>query len=102
MYNPGGKISSLSRFLHQATWQLHRKAEYFKLGSDQPLRHDLHDLDRTVDIEEIYAVVLQTAPEKAPGPDGYIGAFFKKCWGIVKHDLVDAITETGLLESLKL
>jgi hypothetical protein len=37
----------------------------------------MHDLDRTVDIEEIHAVVLQTALENAPGLDGYIGAFLR-------------------------
>jgi hypothetical protein len=53
----------------------------------------LQELDRPVGIEEIHDVVLQTAPKKAPGLDGYIGAFFKACWDIVKHDLVAAINE---------
>jgi hypothetical protein len=35
--------------------------------------------------------VMATAPEKAPGPDGFIGAFFKSCWEIVKQELVAAI-----------
>jgi hypothetical protein len=44
-----------------------------------PLRHDLHELDRGIEAEEIHVAVLQTALEKAPGPDGYTGAFFKAC-----------------------
>jgi hypothetical protein len=57
------------------------------------MHHDLHELDRDVYMEEIHTDILQTAPEKAPGPDGYIGAFFKACWDIVKHDLTAAMTE---------
>lgn len=35
-----------------------------------------------------------TAPsEKAPGPDGYIGGFFKMAWDIIKHDLVAAVQD---------
>jgi predicted NAD-dependent protein-ADP-ribosyltransferase YbiA (DUF1768 family) len=57
------------------------------------MRHGLHELDTDVDMEEIHTAILQTAPEKAPGLDGYIGAFFKACWDIVKHDLIAALTE---------
>jgi hypothetical protein len=44
-------------------------------------------------MEEIHIVVLQSANEKAPDPDGYIGAFFKACWDIIKHDMTAALTE---------
>jgi hypothetical protein len=54
-------------------------------------RHDLHELVSDPSEYEIKVVVMATAPEKAPGPDGYIGAFFKRCWEIVKQDLVAAI-----------
>jgi hypothetical protein len=42
---------------------------------------------------------MATSLEKAPGPDGYIGAFFKSCWGIVKQDLVAAIQEIFALRA---
>jgi len=29
--------------------------------------------------------------EKAPGPNGFIGCFYKKCWPIIKEDLTQAI-----------
>uniref|UniRef100_A0A453K1J3 Uncharacterized protein n=1 Tax=Aegilops tauschii subsp. strangulata TaxID=200361 RepID=A0A453K1J3_AEGTS len=29
--------------------------------------------------------------DKAPGPDGFTGLFFKMCWGIIKHDLMRVI-----------
>jgi hypothetical protein len=28
---------------------------------------------------------------KTPGSDGFTGAFFKSCWGIIKHDLLAVI-----------
>jgi hypothetical protein len=53
--------------------------------------HDLEDLDAPFTKEEIASVVKEMPPEKAPGPDGFIGMFYKKCWSIVKDDIVQAI-----------
>jgi hypothetical protein len=36
---------------------------------------------------------MHSASEKAPGPDGYIGAFYKVCWDIIKSDVIAAIKE---------
>ena len=37
--------------------------------------------------EEIDNVVKQMPIDKAPGPDGFNGIFFKKCWHIIKEDI---------------
>ena len=37
--------------------------------------------------------------EKAPGPDGFTGAFFKACWEIIKDDLLAAINNLFQLHS---
>jgi hypothetical protein len=39
--------------------------------------------------------------EKAPGPDGFTGDFFKKCWMIIKDDLVKALKQLHCLRGNK-
>ena len=40
---------------------------------------------------EVLAVVQDIATNKAPSPNGYIGAFFKASWQTIKLDLLVAI-----------
>ena len=54
-------------------------------------RHDLSALDAPFDEAEIKEAVFSLPSVKAPGPDGFIGAFFKSCWEIIKTDVVNAI-----------
>ena len=37
--------------------------------------------------EEIDNIVKHMSVDKAPGPDGFNGMFFKKCWQIIKEDI---------------
>lgn len=54
-------------------------------------RRNLEHLDARFSMEEIKTAVFELHAEKAPGPDGFVGAFFKKCWHIIASDLVAAI-----------
>lgn len=54
--------------------------------------HDLEDLDVPVTKEEIERVIKELPAEKAPGPDGFIGIFYKSCWSIIKEDVLQAIS----------
>ncbi|KAL5545374.1 hypothetical protein UlMin_005061, partial [Ulmus minor] len=51
--------------------------------------------DETVPFEEeeIKKAVFEIDREKSPGPDGYTGAFFQDCWGILKNDMVKIFEE---------
>lgn len=62
-------------------------------------RHDLGALDNDITLDEIREAVMKAPSEKAPGPDGYIGGFFKSAWDIIKYDLEAAIQEIFNLQS---
>jgi hypothetical protein len=51
----------------------------------------LDGIDDPFSEEEVHMVISQMPSDKAPGPDGFIGAFFKKCWGIIKEDVMRVI-----------
>lgn len=40
---------------------------------------------------EIWAVVRELPPDKAPGPDGFMGAFYQSAWPVIKADVLRAI-----------
>jgi hypothetical protein len=53
--------------------------------------HNLEDLDVPFTELELLNTIKALPSEKAPGPDGFIGIFYKKCWEIIKHDLYEAL-----------
>ncbi|KAM0914257.1 hypothetical protein ACQ4PT_011637 [Festuca glaucescens] len=53
--------------------------------------HDLSELDVPFSEDEIKDAVFSLPSIKAPGPDGFIGAFFKSCWDIIHDDIAAAI-----------
>lgn len=56
------------------------------------VQHDLSHLEENSTVEELLVVIQEFASEKAPGPDGYIGLFFKQSWNLIKQDLFQALT----------
>jgi hypothetical protein len=49
--------------------------------------------------DEIKETINYMLPDKAPGPDGFTGAFFKKCWEIIKEDVTEAMNSMFMLNS---
>lgn len=43
------------------------------------IQHNLSDLDAPFTQTEIGSIIKQMPAEKAPGPDGFIGLFYKEC-----------------------
>jgi hypothetical protein len=54
-------------------------------------RHDLADQELPITTEEVHVALMLLPADKAPGADGFSALFFKKCWPIVKVDLMRAI-----------
>jgi hypothetical protein len=54
---------------------------------------DLAELEAPILEEEVKAAVFDLHPEKAPGPDGFTCLFYRRCWNIIKTDLMAAITQ---------
>jgi hypothetical protein len=52
---------------------------------------DLGALDLPITEEEVRATIASLPSDKAPGPDGYTGRFYKTCWHIIKADLMAAV-----------
>lgn len=52
---------------------------------------DLSDQEEAITMEELELTIKSLPSKKAPGPDGFISAFYKKCWDLIKHDLFNAV-----------
>ncbi|KAE8802865.1 hypothetical protein D1007_21403 [Hordeum vulgare] len=68
-------------------------ARKFTLNLDEldVVRADLSDQDCIFHEEEIWKVVKELPPDRAPGPGGFIGLFFEKAWEIIKVDIIAAL-----------
>lgn len=60
---------------------------------------DLQHLELPFSYIEIRRTVFSMPSDKAPGPDGYTGAFFKACWDTIGNDLTAALNYLYQLNS---
>jgi len=52
---------------------------------------DLSALDNPIMEEEVWETIKSMPSDRAPGPDGYTGRFYKACWQVIRADLMAAI-----------
>jgi mannosylglycoprotein endo-beta-mannosidase len=52
---------------------------------------DLSAFDRPFSEDEVWQAIRQMPVSKAPGPDGFTGLFFRKCWQVIRPDVMAAI-----------
>jgi hypothetical protein len=55
------------------------------------LTFNLTEMEAEITEEEIKSFIVRMPKENAPGPDGFIGAFYHKCWGIVKGEVTAVV-----------
>lgn len=48
-------------------------------------------VDSPFTMQELSITTKAMPAEKAPGPDGFIGVFYKKCWEVTKFDLYESM-----------
>jgi hypothetical protein len=53
--------------------------------------HDLQDLGNIFTEEEVWGVIREMQPDRAPGPDGFSGGFYQRAWPIIKRDIMAAV-----------
>jgi hypothetical protein len=53
--------------------------------------HDLSAFDSPFSEKEVWNTIKQLPSNKAPGPDGFTGAFYKSCWPIIKQDAMNVM-----------
>jgi len=65
---------------------------------------DLSELEAPFSEEEVWATIRSLPADRAPGPDGFTGRFYKSCWPIIKADFMAAIIslQQGDTRKLKL
>jgi hypothetical protein len=51
---------------------------------------DLTALEHLFTEQEVWSVIVELPNDKAPGPDGLTGLFYKKTWEIIKTDIMNA------------
>lgn len=83
-------FNHFSRFFSEPWGSRPKLSGPFKnIGGAQAIAH----LEGEFTEEEISHVIMTCEGNKAPGPDGFNLAFFKKCWNIVKSDVVNFMCE---------
>jgi hypothetical protein len=45
-------------------------------------------LDNPFTAKEVWEAIKDSPAEKAPGPDGFNGFFYRRCWGIIRPDIM--------------
>ncbi|WVZ54039.1 LOW QUALITY PROTEIN: hypothetical protein U9M48_004907 [Paspalum notatum var. saurae] len=65
------------------------KRDYtFDLSAFHSQQLDLSNLNEPFTLEEVWATIKDMSLDKAPGPDGFTGRFYRSCWDIIKKDVL--------------
>ncbi|KAM0864696.1 hypothetical protein ACQ4PT_043753 [Festuca glaucescens] len=52
---------------------------------------DLSELDEEFTEQEVWEVIKEVPQDRAPGPDGFIGAFYQHAWQWIRQDAMAAL-----------
>jgi hypothetical protein len=76
-------------YTEQSTWRPRMDGLFFSsIDTEERIW-----LERDFEEQEVLEVVRDLNGDKAPGPDGFTMAFFQKCWGVLKQDIMAVFSE---------
>lgn len=52
---------------------------------------DLQQLEEDISVAEVEHAIKELPSDRAPGPDGFTGLFYKKSWSFIKNELFAAV-----------
>ena len=87
------KVVALWRPFKQRLSNATQIYEAFDLSTLLESCDGFQDLEAHFSKEEIDIVVDQLRLERAPGPDGFNGAFIKSCWNIISEDFYNLVQD---------
>jgi hypothetical protein len=98
------KADEIFRFYDSLLGTCEQRDISINLDNLELSQHDLSDLELPFSEEEVWDTIKQLPSDKAPGPDGFTGRFYKQCWGIIKSDMMAALAAVhcGNLRNLQL
>jgi len=86
------KAAAIDDFYENLLGNCPDKEYTINLNELQIIAHDLADLERPFSEEEVWNTIKILPSDKAPGPDGFTGRFYKACWPIIKEDIMSAVS----------
>jgi hypothetical protein len=76
-------------------WPRSAALDFSELG----LPHlDLSKLGRPISEEEVWAAIQDLPLDKALGPDGFTGHFYRSSWSVIKADVVRAFQAISVMD----
>ena len=85
-----GIVDAFQRLL---TEDLEWKADIGGLNLNQISQQEADTLELPFMEEEVHLALMDMNGDKAPGPDGFTGAFWQFCWEFVKEEVLEMFKE---------
>jgi hypothetical protein len=84
------KAAAVDQFYYNLIGQHRERDRTIDLEALVVPRHNLSDLDSPFSEQEVWETIRDMPADKARGPDGFTGRFYKSCWGIIKNEVLAA------------
>jgi hypothetical protein len=84
----GRKEDCFFQFYSETLGAIHTRDSSIDLNRLDLPHLDLHEFDAIFTEDEVWGVIKELPPDRAPGPDGYTGTFYQLAWTLIKNDIM--------------